>query len=88
MGVLHPRLLPLHLLLNTGGLPPQGIPQQLVLSSEVLDIGGVHLIENGTDLLLHFDRDAPDALTQVRAGLPRPPAWRSGRLRVCWRGGG
>jgi hypothetical protein len=37
-----------------------------VLSSEVLDSGGVYLMDNGADLLVYVDHEAPDQIVQVR----------------------
>ncbi len=67
MGLLHARLLPLHRLVEPGVMPESGLPQQLQLSSEVLETGGVYVMENGADTLLYFDREAPDALVKVGA---------------------
>jgi hypothetical protein len=48
-------------------MPPNGaVPEPLILSSEVLEIGGVYLLDNGSDLLLYVDQDLSEPLTQVR----------------------
>lgn len=48
-------------------MPPNGqLPDSQVLSSEVIDGGGVYLLDSGADLLLYADQDAPDQIVQVR----------------------
>jgi hypothetical protein len=50
-------------------MPPNGaVPEPLILSSEVLEIGGVYLLDNGSDLLLYVDQELSEPLTQVRGG--------------------
>jgi hypothetical protein len=52
---------------KAGAMPPNGaVPEPLILSSEVLEIGGVYLLDNGSDLLLYVDQELSEALTQVR----------------------
>lgn len=48
-------------------MPPNShLPDSLVLSSEVIDSGGVYLLDSGADLLLYVDQEAPDQIVQVR----------------------
>eukprot|EP00775_Hariotina_reticulata_P004086 gene4086-4333_t len=71
MGLLHPRLFAVHNLLRTGSMPPNGmLPESLVLSSEVLDSGGLYLLDNGADLLLYVDQEADQGLVQDLFALP------------------
>jgi hypothetical protein len=52
---------------KAGGMPPNGfLPDALVLSSEVIDSGGVYLLDSGADLLLYVDQEAPERIVQVR----------------------
>jgi hypothetical protein len=52
---------------KAGGMPTNGhLPESLVLSSEVIDSGGVYLLDSGADLLLYVDQEAPDQIVQVR----------------------
>jgi hypothetical protein len=52
---------------KAGGMPPNGfLPESLVLSSEVLDSGGVYLLDSGADLLLYVTQEAPEQIVQVR----------------------
>ena len=47
-------------------MPPNGqLPESLVLSSEVIDSGGVYLLDSGADLLLYVDQEAPEQIVQV-----------------------
>jgi hypothetical protein len=49
-------------------MPPDGaVPEPLILSSEVLEIGGVYLLDNGSDLLLYVDQELSEPLTQVNS---------------------
>ncbi len=66
--LLYPRLLSLRKLLD-GEEQMDELPDGIVLTSESLELGGVYLLENGSEALLHLDRTA-----QVRgraAGLFR-----------------
>lgn len=75
MGLLHPRLFAVHQLLKAGAMPPDGaLPEPLILSSEMLDEGGVYLLDNGADLLLYVDQSANDQFVQELFGLPSMPA--------------
>jgi hypothetical protein len=52
-------------------MPANGhLPDSLVLSSEVIDSGGVYLLDSGADLLLYVDQEAPDQIVQVRRCRP------------------
>ena len=47
-------------------MPPNGaVPEPIVLSSEMLELGGVYLLDNGSDLLLYVDQDLGEGLCQV-----------------------
>lgn len=71
MGLLHPRLFAVHHLLKAGAMPPNGaVPEPIVLSSEMLELGGVYLLDNGSDLLLYVDQDLGEGLCQDLFGLP------------------
>lgn len=49
-------------------MPPAGaLPEPLILSSEMLDEGGVYLLDSGADLLLYVDQSAEDRVVQVRS---------------------
>lgn len=75
MGLLHPRLFAVHNLLKAGGMPPNGfLPDALVLSSEVIDSGGVYLLDSGADLLLYVEQEAPERIVQELFGLPNVDA--------------
>eukprot|EP00879_Flechtneria_rotunda_P003737 GHRR01003975.1.p1 GENE.GHRR01003975.1~~GHRR01003975.1.p1 ORF type:complete len:914 (+),score=321.96 GHRR01003975.1:246-2744(+) len=75
LGLLHPRLFAVHQLIAAGSMPPAGhLPEQLVLSSEVLDQGGVYLLDNGADLLIYMDQEANDKLVQDVFGMPNMEA--------------
>jgi hypothetical protein len=56
------------------------LPESLVLSSEVLDSGGLYLLDNGADLLLYVDQEADQALVQV--GLEYD-AWMHSAGKIC-----
>ena len=46
------------------------MPEGLVLSSEVLEAGGVHLLENGSDAVLHLDKAVDKEVLEDLLGLP------------------
>lgn len=59
--------LPLYLQ-KAGAMPPDGaVPEPLILSSEMLDSGGIYLLDNGADLLLYVDQEADDKVVEVSA---------------------
>jgi hypothetical protein len=73
---------------NAGGMPPNGhLPDSLVLSSEVIDSGGVYLLDSGADLLLYVDQEAPDQVVQVHRVLGWGSALHAGALGRCEGGG-
>lgn len=62
-------------------MPPNGfLPDALVLSSEVVDSGGVYLLDSGADLLLYVDQEAPERIVQVRG---QGQGWKDGRVCEC-----
>uniref|UniRef100_A0A7S0RS66 COP-II coat subunit n=1 Tax=Chlamydomonas leiostraca TaxID=1034604 RepID=A0A7S0RS66_9CHLO len=67
---LYPRLLPVHRMLDDGSAEHgSGVPDGAVASSESLDIGGCHLLENGHDAILYFDKQAAPALLRDLVGV-------------------
>lgn len=65
MGLLHARMYPMHRIVEMAALPPAGLPDPLPLSSEMLETGGVYVLENGVDLLVYVDREAAPGLVKV-----------------------
>lgn len=51
---------------RAGSMPADGaLPEPLILSSEMLDEGGVYLLDSGADLLLYVDQSVNDQIVQV-----------------------
>ncbi|MEW5312483.1 MAG: hypothetical protein WDW38_004115 [Sanguina aurantia] len=68
--LLYPRLLPLHQLLASPDSLPTTLPEGQLLSSEVLEPGGLYLLENGQDAVLYFDKAINQELLQELMGVP------------------
>jgi len=91
MGALHPRMFPLHRVLANDSLPPEPLlPEPLVLSSEMLEPGGVYLLDNGSDIIVYFDPEVVPQLVQELLGLSGPEelARAQGPLTLVRREGG
>jgi hypothetical protein len=57
---------------RAGAMPGNGgLPDALVLSSEVIDSGGLYLLDSGSDLLLYVDQEAPEQAVQVGRAVAR-----------------
>lgn len=71
-----PRNPPMRTPQKDGGLPQGGaLPVPLALSAEVLDSGGLYLLDSGMELLLYVDHEAPDVLVQARRASDTAGAW-------------
>lgn len=62
-------------------MPPDGaLPEPLILSSEVLDEGGVYLLDSGADLLLYLDQSVNEQVVQVTSFC----SWRVPSTEACF----
>ncbi|GAX84456.1 hypothetical protein CEUSTIGMA_g11876.t1 [Chlamydomonas eustigma] len=66
--LMYPRLLPLRKTLE-GLEAMEELPDGVVLTAESLELGGVYLLENGNDALLHLDRNVQSDLVQALLGV-------------------
>lgn len=67
---------------RAGSMPAGGaLPEPLILSSEMLDEGGMYLLDSGADLLLYVDQAVDDHVVQV--GVLKVAQVRCCILRVC-----
>lgn len=66
--LLYPRLLPIHRVLG-GTEHMEHLPDGLVLSSDKLEQGGIFLLENGSEALLHLHRGVDPAMVQQLLGF-------------------
>lgn len=67
--LLYPRLISLRKALD-GSEPIEHLPDGILLSSEGLEQGGIYLLENGIEALLHMDRNVDPSLVQQILNLP------------------
>jgi protein transport protein SEC24 len=66
--LLYPRLMSLRKALD-GTEPIEHLPDGMVLSSEGLEQGGIFLLENGIEALLHLDKNVDPALVHQLLNL-------------------
>lgn len=66
--LLYPRLLALRKALD-GSEPIEHLPDGMMLSSEGLEQGGIYLLENGIEALLHVDKNVDPVTLQQILGL-------------------
>ena len=66
--LLYPRLISLRKALD-GSEPIEHLPDGMMLSSEGLEQGGIYLLENGVEAILHLDKNIDPALVHQIFGL-------------------